>query len=391
MCEVFFMVPVSSGFTTDGLLKVDLTLDWLSFTYKSPKAPSDTSLPYNHFFDFCRDFPEFDSYIKEHGVTLARQRGWYDTVLQFTDNIRINYCSDRDKNNSNHLGVNVEIPSHGLLTIMSLFGFQDDQVVEFFNLLRGRHCKASRLDLAFDDYTKTFKPIDFCRFWSDGMISTKFRRANLIMSSSLDGGTFYLGDRGSGKMLRIYDKDFESKGLIKSIRYEVELHSGYADEMLNYIADGNDLSFSSYIVNFFRVITRDGVRHMSGSSLPKTLTSVRSMCPTDPRWSEFLRKMQVLRRVEKVKVPHAPRSVSSLSLKRWINSISGALRAFNDLVGEVTFRDIIARARVPDRYLLNIPELSDLYFLNRSEFFIRSSRDLFDLENVDCRFDCDLI
>lgn len=385
------MIPVSSGLNKNNELVIDLTLDWLSFTYKSPKAPSDSKIPYNHFADFCREFPEFDSYIKSDGVTLARQRGWYDTVLQFTDNVRINYCSDRDSCNSNHLGVNVEIPSHGLSTIFSLFGYHEDQVVDFFNLLRNRHCKASRLDLAFDDYTKTFMPIDFCRFWTDGMISTKYRMANLIMSSSLDGGTFYLGDRSSGKMLRIYDKDYESKGQIKSVRYEVELHSDYANDMLIYIAEGNDISFSSYIPNFFRVITREGVRHLSGHSLPRTLTSVRSMCPTDPRWTDFLDKMHVLRRVEKVKVPHAPRSVSSLSLKRWINNIAGSLHAFSDLVGEHVFSDIIARARVPDRYIIAIPELSDLYFDSRSDFVLKSYSDLYKSEYIDSRFECDLL
>lgn len=385
------MVPVSSGFNFNNELVIDLTLDWLSITYKSPNAPADSTLPYNHFVDFCRDFPEFDSYIKDQGVTLARQRGWYDTVLQFTDNIRINYCSDRDKSNSNRLGVNVEIPSHGLSKIMSLFGLHEDQVVEFFNILRGRHCKASRLDLAFDDYSKTFMPKDFAVFFLDGKISTRFRNFQLVGSQSSDGGTFYLGDRSSGKLLRIYDKAFESKGVINAVRYEVELHSSYADEMLNYIAEGNDISFSSYIPNFLRVITREGVRHMSGSSLPSILTCDRGNCPSDPRWTDFLRKMQVLRTVEKVKVPHASRFISSLSLKRWVNSIAGSLHAFSDLVGERVFIDIVARARVPDRYLIAIPELSDLYFDSRSDFVLKSYFDLYKSIYIDSRFDCDLV
>lgn len=384
------MIPVSSGMTSEGVMRVDLTLDWLSFTYKSPNAPDDSAIPYNHFRDFCRDFPVLQEFISREGVTLARQRGWYNTVLQFCDNIRINYNDDHMQNsnrmNSNHLGVNVEIPSHGLSKIFSLFGFREDQVMEFFSMLKDRHCKASRIDLAFDDFSKTFTPRDFICFYLDGCISSHYQKCNLIASNSMDGGTFYLGDRSSGKMLRVYDKAYESKGQIDSVRYEVELHSQYADEMMRFIADGNEISFSSYIPNFLRVITREGVRHMSGSSLPVTLTSDRSHCPSDPRWSEFLDKMQVLRIVEsKIKVPHSTSGVSRLKLHRWINSISGSLRAYKDIVGDFLFDEIIATARVPDRYILSIPELSSLYFEDRHAGIYRSSDPCSD------RFVCDLI
>lgn len=367
------MVPVSSGLTSSGELKVDLTLDWLSFTYKSPKAPDDSRLPYNHYVDFVRDFPELVDWIQAEGVTLARQRGWYDTILQFTDNIRINYCSP-DKSNSNHLGVNVEIPSHGLAFVMSKFGLSEDQVEDFFRILRDRHCKASRLDLAYDDFSKTFSPRHFALWYLDGQISTKYRKFQLVGSCSSDGGTFYLGDRGSGKILRIYDKCFESKGEIDSIRYEVELHSDHADRMVDYILSGSDLSFSSYIGNFLRVVTREGVRHLSGHDLPDF--SDRAYAPTLPIWADFLRKCQLLRIVqEKIHVPSASRSVSSNSLIKWVRSISGSLRAFSDLVGDGVFKEIIQRARVPDKYLLSIPELSSLYYEDRGSMVLRSGFD----------------
>lgn len=360
------MIPVSSGLNSDNELIIDLTLDWLSFTYKSPKAPSDESIPYNHFADFCKEFPELQDFISKEGFTLARQRGWYDTVLQFCDSIRISYCNDRQSSNSNHLGVNVEIPSHGLSKIMGFFGFHEDDVVSFFNLLRSRHCKASRLDLAFDDFSKTFKPVDLIRFYIDNQISTRFRNVHLVTSSAGDGGTLYFGERSAGKMLRIYDKDFESKGEINSIRYEVELHSSHADDMLNYIADGREISFSSYICNFLRLVTRESVRHMSGCEIPAVLRSERSSLPTHPAWIEFLRKWQVLRTVKSVKVPHVRNSVSAERLKRWVKSISGSLRAFSDLVGFDFFEEIVAKARVPDKYILGIKELSDIYFEDRS-------------------------
>lgn len=370
------MIPISSGLNSDNEMIIDLTLDWLSFTYKSPNAPSDECIPYNHFLDFCKEFSELQDFIAKEGYTLARQRGWYDTILQFTDSIRINYCNDCQSSNSNHLGVNVEIPSHGLAKIMAFFGFHEDDVIPFFDMLRKRHCKASRIDLAFDDYSKTFKPVDFVKFYTENEISTRFRNIHLVTSSSGDGGTVYFGERSAGKMLRIYDKDFESKGEIKSIRYEVELHSSYANDMLNYIADGNEISFSSYIVNFLRIVTRDSVRHMSGRSLPVTLTSDRSHLPTNPLWTEFLRKWQVLRKVEKVKVPHVRSSVSSERLKRWVKSIAGSLRAFSDIVGYDVFEEIVAKARVPDKYLLSIKELSDIYFEDRS---INLRRDRFSM------------
>lgn len=356
------MIPVSSGMTQDGQLMIDLTLDWLSFTYKSPKAPADSSVPYNHFADFCKDFPELQDWIKKEGVTLARQRGWYDTILQFTDNIRINYCSSGK--NSNHLGVNVEIPSHGLGFVFEKFGLSEDQVQEFFTILWQRNCKASRLDLAFDDFSKTFSPRHFALWYLDGQISTNYRRFQLVGSCSDDGGTFYLGDRGSGKILRIYDKAFESKGVIDSVRYEVELHSDYADSMMSYIRTGGDLSFSSYIGNFLRVVVRDNVRHMSGHDLPSVFKN-RAHAPSLPAWTEFLRKWQVLRIVDKVKVPKKQSSVNSESLRRWVYSIAGSLRAFSDLCGDAVFSDIVARARVPDKYILSIPELSDMYYENR--------------------------
>lgn len=366
------MIPVSSGMNMNNELVIDLTLDWLSFTYKCPDAPADSSIPFNHFVHFVKDFPELQDWIDKEGVTLSRQRGWYDTILQFTDNIRINYCSDPHSKNINHLGVNVEIPSHGLAYVMSKFGYSEDDVIPFFQMLRDRHCKASRLDLAFDDFSKTFSPRHFALWYLDGQISTKYRKFQLVGSCSEDGGTFYLGDRSCGKMLRIYDKNFESKGEIDSVRYEVELHSDHADKMMQYIIDGGDLSFSSYIGNFLRVVCRDNIKSMSGNDL-SFLFKDRAYAPTLPIWDDFIQKCQLLRIVQsKIKVPSSRRSVSGDSLVRWVKSISGSLKAFCDLVGDGVFKEIIQRARVPDKYLLSIPELSDIYYEDRGSMILRS-------------------
>lgn len=230
--------------------KCAMSCDWLSFTYKPDISKA---LVYNHVdrtyddmvhneFDcFLLDFPEIADIMIDS--CFLRCRTHYDHVLAFDDWFRISY-NDTWSDAKN--GVNVQIPSHGLEKFASLLlpDYNGDNILQdLLKLLYLRSCQVSRIDLAFDDYSKKFMPKDYAIWYMNGQISTRCHSGHFNFSEASKGHTFYLGSRRT-KLLRIYDKDYESNGEINAVRYEWEFHSQYARHIQKTIIENGYIGFA---------------------------------------------------------------------------------------------------------------------------------------------------
>jgi DNA relaxase NicK len=106
------------------------------------------------------------------------------------------------------------------------------QILELIAFLHSIGFKPSRLDIRLDDYEKRLKPQDARECADNGQVfgfkSGPTGRCYSYVCGRDGGDTIYFGSRGkdgSGKLLRIYDKAIESKGVVDAIRIEVELSS----------------------------------------------------------------------------------------------------------------------------------------------------------------------
>ena len=90
--------------------------------------------------------------------------------------------------------------------------------------------QVKRVDLAWDDFNKRFRPSDVRdRFWSREAgakrpeVVCKAKRGHFRQDDSPEGGESYtIGERTSKRMLRVYDKAAQSGGKVDAVRWELE-------------------------------------------------------------------------------------------------------------------------------------------------------------------------
>ena len=98
----------------------------------------------------------------------------------------------------------------------------------FYELIYNYWCTLTRVDLNYDDFSKRKMPYEIAEVANQGNYSGYKRhehRCPRKRSGEILGDTLYFGRRGklgSGRFLRIYDKNLESKGEVDCVRYEVE-------------------------------------------------------------------------------------------------------------------------------------------------------------------------
>ena len=124
--------------------------------------------------------------------------------------------------------------------------------------------KATRIDLAFDDFERKIEPFDVAQYTNNGMY-TRFRVHEPFFKKKRTGeyksAGVAFGSRsknGGGLYVRCYDKGIESKGEINSVRWESEFSkekaqsvvfelykTGSLDEMVSVIASliGGSIDF----------------------------------------------------------------------------------------------------------------------------------------------------
>jgi len=140
--------------------------------------------------------------------------------------------------------------SHIAITGNALEWLEESQQHELLSVLAGLGMKATRMDVAVDDYDR-----ELSIGWHREQIAYRktlcyFRTVKCITNVIEDvDETLYLGRRGasgSGCYFRIYDKNIESKGETNAIRYEAEYSGDKAEQVLGFILDSDVTRTESY-------------------------------------------------------------------------------------------------------------------------------------------------
>lgn len=306
-------------------MNYSIKIDWLSFTFK---ANDEQMLLYNNCFDaFRATFPHIDEILEECVLVLSGRSGrYYDNVLGWNDGILISYDNavnplNKKKDCWEH-GVNVCLPSHGLGNIYKLLGIENlssgddadffENYKNIYEILKRKNCKISRLDIAFDDFTKTFMPMDFLEYMQNDCLCSPCRSFGFIKNSRGNGQTLYLGCRSS-KYLRVYNKSAESNGDIDAVRYEIELHNRYATEVSNMILDDIFDFFQYFEKYFFTVKQQDeNKKHIDKRNASRLRNA--------EEWECFKRSFYE-QNTKKIEFPKHTRSVSIEKKAKWIEDI----------------------------------------------------------------------
>lgn len=116
------------------------------------------------------------------------------------------------------------------------------------------YCTATRIDLAVDIFDGGIAAHQFAENLENGLVATSARRKVVTKGVGKHGGvTSYLGSGQSPRMIRVYDKMTESKGLIPSTRVELQARGKYAAALW--------LKLSTYVSNLvFNTACTDAIR-----------------------------------------------------------------------------------------------------------------------------------
>jgi len=159
-------------------------------------------------------------------------RWMYDRSYEWAFGVSLFYHSDEGKANNTKDKITIDIPGSALdsLTIWVI-----TLLIEELNKLK---FGVSRMDIYFDDYERIVTPAQIARDVYRIDPDTRevlradfsgYRRADRITAMNKgkvckDMITFgRRGNSGSGRYFRIYDKELESDGENKAVRYELEL------------------------------------------------------------------------------------------------------------------------------------------------------------------------
>lgn len=271
----------------NGLVSV---IDWLSFT-DVQNTDLETSLS------------EFGFILEEFTESEKGAFGYKKMLLHKGTTIRVLYEGNEG------MGIHYDVSGSSIFELFNHFREKYMQDTPFgpgidmdLNILKELvfHIRTlghvTRLDLAIDDQKDPFFSV-----WDlysivklEKRSVTKFRSCEYIekftTSGDLLGATFYMGNRKSDIMLRVYDKQLEqiAKGVegaedLSWIRWEIELKNDYADRALSQIFDGMDVGSLCFgiLSNYLRIIVLDD--------------SNKSRCSTDETWAAFLGEVKEIR------------------------------------------------------------------------------------------------
>lgn len=302
------------------MLYGEMKLDWLAFTFKP------TSKTFSEYYNFDLDnkpenllqafyyvFPEIHKFIETTKEELLRYRpgNHYALSIDCCDYFYISFDLTSQALNK---GVNVQVPAHGLWKIFELFNITEDDpkknIKDIMQLLYSRCCTLSRIDLCFDDFTKTFRPRDYDNWFNNGLISCNFK-CESFHQNSFGAQTVYFGKERSDKFLRIYDKFMVSD--IDSVRYEFELHGRPCKELGLFLLE-NDFDFGKYLLSWFKVLDPD--KMYSGTN--------KANSPLLPEWQQWL-ELEFSEVPTPIKVPHSPHIDDIKNKIKWVDTCKWAL------------------------------------------------------------------
>ena len=216
--------------------------------------------------------------------------------------------------------------------------------------------KISRFDLALDDYEKilTAEYIDEMNAKNRLVGNPK---VTPIGYANEPGWTRYIGSRRSAVFLRLYDKFFESLGLIDAYRLEGEFKGLVANE---HYANLQAVAFNSETIAAYIVEAVTGaLRIVDGSDSQKYL------CGVDPVWQTFLNHCQSK---GGFRVPQ-PRRESSLSkTMQWLErSVKSSLATVKQALGSERFKSYFDKLMQEGKASMSTKHLHILNLLNRGD------------------------
>lgn len=325
-----------------------LNLDWLGFTFKCNVTDK---LPLEQFWDM---FPEFDKSLLT-GVSFRtlytdtlNYCGIYISYNTFGEDLTETQCERYWK-----MGVNIQIPSSMLSFFFDLLGVDYKATNSFPMLLTElykRNCKPSRIDLCYDDFTKTYDVAYYDLKKALGLIQTPYTITTTGKRSK--GLTIYFGSlKKRSKLLRIYDKDLQSNGLVDSVRYEFEFHNddacGIADLILNEYQEG--IPFVDMLLSFVKVKDANSVANCARIQDAKL----------DEDWISTLKDNLTL--LCPIRIPKSnPLELQELNYYvevQALSSIAGYYACYGSRALLALIRDAINSGRISARYQAHLNKL----------------------------------
>lgn len=354
-----------------------LQLDWLAFTFKPLDEPFTKDFYYPDLFKSY--FPELVDVLAS-SVESPKYRSNYSHTVNYNDgDIFFGFNTIDDDMSTSKIfdvlnsGMNVQVPSHSLDFFFSLFGLDlenPDVVPQMLDILAARCCFLSRIDLCFDDFSKTFTVDYYRKAWAEDRIQSPYINSIQCIGSHKKGFTLYVGSlKKRTKLLRIYDKFLESDGEVDSVRYEFELHSDAAKSIMNMIRTEyrSGIPFAEFLYAWMKVKDHS----ISSGNL--------SMVADDEAWSDFITNKTYLANSDDVvflpiRVPAWNHLTCSESIKRNCeNNHFRDVASYIDVFGMTEFLDQIKREKrrnkkIMDlRYKLNASQEYEL--INKDSFF----------------------
>lgn len=274
-------------------------LDYLRFCYGGGSRFSWNSWSDLHE-SFNKVFPELSIVNCEMPVQVdSVGRYGYDSTTFYGDDF-----TRMDSSNNLQMGIFVEVQSHGLYAFAQLmYGKYFDEYVlpdgsvnflPLVSMLYERKCTFSRIDLAYDDESKTFLPSELNMLHLKGqIIGESHHRSCYSGERKEDGDTFYCGKRSSGRYLRVYDKSKESNGRIDAVRWEFEFKKDWANKVAAMIKvnDGH-FDFMSMLSSFMQIKQEDErintIRKRDALDY-QYVSNIRSLAPVLPEWDLFVK------------------------------------------------------------------------------------------------------
>lgn len=320
-------------------------LDWLEFSWTTntfTKVGGILEAGLSLWENFKLIFPEFLPLIEECFLAEYNLQG-YDNVLCLSDEIKFCYSSSEPT-----MGIHVVIPAHGLYRLGEVFNLESVEdfylTQSLFSTLLDRGVRFTRIDLCYDDYNKRITPFQWNELASLGQVECKARSRSYIASCHQKGDTVYFGKRSGGRMLRIYDKEYESKGEIKAIRYEFELKRDYAIVISEAIRDGVVIDFRNLMEMFLKVYNE--LKHLPDDVSRTQLLRDREVAGILEAWNDLLNDMNnYSQNAECVSISKQKSTPTFDAKLRWYQDSARSLSMVRDCIGITEFMKFLDEGR----------------------------------------------
>jgi hypothetical protein len=232
---------------------------------------------------------------------------YYDLILRSSSTIEIAIKYSREDPTQNQYRLSIPGSPLGDLS--------PDTLAKFGQQLHAFGCRATRFDWAIDDYDRAVGVDFFEKAGIDNNYSgarefgvyykRKYGQLN-------DAKTVYFGSYTSDKLIRIYDKNIESKGKINAIRFEGQYRNSLAEIYFDTLFNNNEFSANAQTVSNYAIGSINFVRREN---------AVLSRCPQIDVWRIFCQRVG-----QAIKIS-AKRIVRTIEQKmKWVErQVSGTL------------------------------------------------------------------